>query len=1184
MAKLYPPYIEGTLPAFYLDENGDGNLVIPFAHNRAIVDKEEVSSFAVKIKSVQNDVLYGDVSIGANWEGKNEVKFQIEKWKIKKLTNLTFKIGQYYKIQLAYIDNNGIVGYYSTVGVVKCTSKPEVSIVNFYENKVNNNASEFIGLFKQNENGDITEKVYSSKFIITDLQGNEIFNSGEMLHSIENNPNSYESQDTVYFNRDLEYGKIYKIQYIVTTTNGMTCESPKYLLTQQKSIDMELKGEVLPTLNYDEGFIDVAIKGYIDENTMAEEIVDGLFILSREDSLNPGVWEELTRLGFKHESPSKTIFRDFTIEQGKTYTYSLQQYNANGIYSDRKKSKPIYADFEDMFLYDGERQLKLRFNPQVSSFKTQLAETRSETIGNKYPFFFRNARIGYKTFPISGLISMLSDDNEFFTEYESILRTNYMYDRESTSAQESKKIWPPIIDKNTDLVSQNFTSERLFKLKVLDWLNDGHVKLFKSPGEGNYLVRLMDSSLTPNTQVGRMLHTVNSTAYECAEMSYKNLVNNNIIQEVRLDDTDTYVASWREFSLNDQWLQENTIKPVTNRGRKFLLGASRTVSPQPLSEINLLDTKDAPGAYTTILRFLDCLPGDQIRLVFDASGLKDSEDHVDITIGATGNYIADDIRPVYGIYFLSDLGFGQDENYTRSGWPSISYQYDIPNRTTFRSIVNTQSDVGGYNQFVGEIPDLVKHLSYVREVPTHFCFSRYFKRPVEYLYYATDEIPNIISGESIFDDTYDYWGYRNLTNKYGYCLSWDISTKHLSQSEREEKMRKYVFQKTRNTNGLSEDWWEVQDWAKYYAQVQAFLNGVNPEDLSSEELEDLYYPKQWLMYYKSVDNDNLLPTYADVSAQIGGGNNSDRHIQMIIQKQDGSWTSHGSSCSHAYNWFLDSLEPGEVAYVWKPTLGDEEVAYHTDQDGNTIIDMSAYKGREESPEWFDDQENMEYSPFSLYVLRNQYLTTLDGIRQNIYNHLPASLPVDEKIHIVNHAFERYYIDRYINAESPEEMLEERTLLAQRLAADEENAEETAIFDEVTTLYVLDPWYGKIYEVGKDFMYNPSIVYNNENIDLREIQRYDLEDMEPSETNITIGNGVYGDIFYQKVEQTFAYEPEEEKFDWETAKSTALTVQQTSEDKSGYEEEYLERMAYERLNDAIAQAEKDWTKLIDNEEV
>jgi len=35
-------------------------------------------------------------------------------------------------------------------------------------------------------------------------------------------------------------------------------------------------------------------------------------------------------------------------------------------------------------------------------------------------------------------------------------------------------------------------------MAALDWLNDGKPKLFRSPAEGNYLVRLMNASLTPN--------------------------------------------------------------------------------------------------------------------------------------------------------------------------------------------------------------------------------------------------------------------------------------------------------------------------------------------------------------------------------------------------------------------------------------------------------------------------------------------------------------------------------------------------------------------------------------------------------------------------------------------------------------------------------------------------------------
>jgi len=45
------------------------------------------------------------------------------------------------------------------------------------------------------------------------------------------------------------------------------------------------------------------------------------------------------------------------------------------------KEYKIIADFEDMFLFDGERQLKIRFNPKVSSFKTNILENKTDTIG-----------------------------------------------------------------------------------------------------------------------------------------------------------------------------------------------------------------------------------------------------------------------------------------------------------------------------------------------------------------------------------------------------------------------------------------------------------------------------------------------------------------------------------------------------------------------------------------------------------------------------------------------------------------------------------------------------------------------------------------------------------------------------------------------------------------------------------
>jgi hypothetical protein len=83
--------------------------------------------------------------------------------------------------------------------------------------------------------------------------------------------------------------------------------------------------------------------------------------------------------------------------------------------------------------------------------------------------------------------------------------------------------------KTTNLVSHNISLERDFKMDVLDWLTDGEPKLFRSPTEGNFIIRLLNVSLSPEDRLGRMLHTFNATAYEIADFNYSNLKEFNFI-------------------------------------------------------------------------------------------------------------------------------------------------------------------------------------------------------------------------------------------------------------------------------------------------------------------------------------------------------------------------------------------------------------------------------------------------------------------------------------------------------------------------------------------------------------------------------------------------------------------------------------------------------------------------------
>ena len=60
MAKLYPPQIGGTVPAFY--KNSENKLTIPFIMNKT-VSKNEVYGFNLIVKTVANSKLIGNLRV-----------------------------------------------------------------------------------------------------------------------------------------------------------------------------------------------------------------------------------------------------------------------------------------------------------------------------------------------------------------------------------------------------------------------------------------------------------------------------------------------------------------------------------------------------------------------------------------------------------------------------------------------------------------------------------------------------------------------------------------------------------------------------------------------------------------------------------------------------------------------------------------------------------------------------------------------------------------------------------------------------------------------------------------------------------------------------------------------------------------------------------------------------------------
>ena len=475
--KLPPPIIEGTLPAFYGTE-----LTVPFVMNKA-VSINEFDSFEVKIKSALNNALIKTETV-ILYQDLNKVIFNI---------GADLVIGRYYKIQMAYRSGD-IVGYYSDIGIAKYTTEPEVFIENLNKDTINPHVYNYIGKYSQ-INGDATEKVHSYCFNL--YQDNDLIKTTDwILHNSNLDENGYESFDLFSLEEDLDLDKIYYIEYKIKTNNNLIVSSGKYPIKQKVLYASDQLINILPILNYE--------NGYIELNFKSDKPLIGDFIISKSDASSDfKKWHDIYTLNLRKDSINNFSFKDFDVAYNQTYKYAIAQTNKYNLLTEKQISEPITVLFEDMFLFDGEKQLKIRFNPKVSSFKNYILETKVDTIGSKYPFFFRNGSVKYKEFPINGLISCLMDEEQLFMENEFV---------------------------STNLIDSNIYQEKEFKLKVLEWLSNGQSKLFKSPAEGNYIVYLMNVNLTPIDTLGRMLHSFSCNAYEIADYTDDGMRDQGILK------------------------------------------------------------------------------------------------------------------------------------------------------------------------------------------------------------------------------------------------------------------------------------------------------------------------------------------------------------------------------------------------------------------------------------------------------------------------------------------------------------------------------------------------------------------------------------------------------------------------------------------------------------------------------
>ena len=492
--KLLPPYIEGKLPA----QVGDV-LRIPYSHNLA-VGSGTTDEAVLKIKTVATSLDVAELVGVLDKDG----------FAIFHLGDVQLRVGTFYKAQLAY-KNNDVVGYFSTVGVFKYTEMPKVYISandKIFEENIKNYFSYYIiGNYESNIN-DPNEKVYTYRFDI--YEDGKIFETtGDLLHNSTEDTSTQESYDSFTLLKELSPTRSYRIQYVVNTTNGLEVKSPQYYIANQEVTSINLDAELIASSDIDYGCINIEIAFPETKN------IEGQFVLLRYNSLDNFSSQEILQNFIIDDITDKgtrySLYKDYTVQQGIIYKYALQQYYGT-IFSEKLFSNTVRGELEDIFLSDGERQLKVRFNPKVSSLKKNILESKVDTIGGKHPFITRNGNTEYFEFSVQGLISYHMDNEEIFMNHKELGIYSQNLNRTSTKS-----------GFNAEEYLDEYSAERVFKLAVLEWLTNGKPKLFRSATEGNYIIRLMNITFSPEDTLGRMIHNFSANAYEIKEYTYQNL-------------------------------------------------------------------------------------------------------------------------------------------------------------------------------------------------------------------------------------------------------------------------------------------------------------------------------------------------------------------------------------------------------------------------------------------------------------------------------------------------------------------------------------------------------------------------------------------------------------------------------------------------------------------------------------
>ena len=563
------------------------------SNNASIVKTEKYPDGIIYKKKSDINFANGEVNIldsdlaAPGWQQDTYYKVQMRFGADSDLPWLNEgNLKEFYNWKTTQITNNTTTyqtfGEWSTIMVLKCIDKPVIIIPNEQSSGSNGNvqfdsilhAVDTITPLLSGSYGCISnEPVDKYRFRIYKNQStdetNLFLDTGWLQHNVTQDNVSLDknwlqenqikdligktpavlSTDKYRFKQALSENEQYTLIYSVITKNGYEGSSnPSYFevipsrLNQLIGISLEVYDHTNALTN-EEGCMVLAIN--------FKDNISGNFIIIRTDEYsNYTYWEDLcyfTGIGTKN-----IVYKtDYTIESGIKYKYAIVKENSAGYRSIplmEKDAPARWVDFQYNYILGTKGHIRLMYDNTIQSFKKNVLQNKQDTLGGKYPTITKNGYAYYSEFQVEGLISIEQEITDYIDAdgfkfkagdclvgADKICFSAYSKDNYFHRADGSDEVGEVFtyqvnnLENINNLTDDYYFVERKYREIIIDFLNDGEYKLYKSPTEGNILVVLTDVSLTPKEELGRLVYSFSATAVEVDEPSLKNLNEFNLI-------------------------------------------------------------------------------------------------------------------------------------------------------------------------------------------------------------------------------------------------------------------------------------------------------------------------------------------------------------------------------------------------------------------------------------------------------------------------------------------------------------------------------------------------------------------------------------------------------------------------------------------------------------------------------